>query len=512
MAARSRETPAWRNAAGSRCNTPGWRNAAGSCCMNPIRFGSGEIFVPDNVAVGVHAKGHALGGDLLGLAVHDHQRRAQPSIDHLAVVSVLLHDGIEYSRSHERALALHAGPLLLVPIQSLTVFQRHGVMARRPADQHLTVEEPALRVARDGQRGCVLAARQALEKTDSAAVHEEEPLRLIPGREQDRGRRFQLHAAAILPGTAEARVVLRENVVERLEGRTRVGQLGVDRECWVHRKPLALQVRAVLQDLAVHEEHSRVEVREAIAHRRHNLLTLQLQAESRSDVAPQNADIHLGRFGHELLHRLGGRRVHAIQHPAIEHDVPQPSVPRPVRIAIDDFTHVRRQRLRGGKEHESLQAEDQEPTVGNVQDVPLEQRPIALARRELAAEQRSAHHPRNARVPHNEVHAGEQSANEHSVQELPRQDEDAENGQHVRPLPDRQETPRAPQILGDEARAGKEQQRSEEEPRKVVEQLDCGEEARSAQQRVKQTTAAILDIAHDAIIDHVELQLHVPYR
>mmetsp|Transcript_65921 Transcript_65921/g.169649 ORF Transcript_65921/g.169649 Transcript_65921/m.169649 type:complete len:424 (+) Transcript_65921:2857-4128(+) len=182
-------------------------------------------------------------------------------------------------------------------------------------------------------------------------------------------------------------------------------------------------------------------------------------------------------------------------------------------LGMDALHHAVRHPLHGREEDVAAQLGHQEPAVGDVGEIPLRQDADAHAvRRHLRAAERPAEHRRDGGVLPDEGYACQEQAHSHCVEQLAGEDEDAHDHQNLDPLLEPQVLPGAPEILADEACAGEEQQGAQEEPREVVDEVRRPEEADSAEQRVDGAGPAVGHVAEDAVVDDVELQLHVPHR
>mmetsp|Transcript_59826 Transcript_59826/g.175522 ORF Transcript_59826/g.175522 Transcript_59826/m.175522 type:complete len:686 (-) Transcript_59826:1597-3654(-) len=430
-----------------------------------------------------HGRGHGGGGPLHGLVAIVQQGRlgARRGLDDL-----LAHHRPQDVADHHRLLARHPPPLLLRPVDHLAGLHADRGGLGLAHGQRLHVEEAAVHVDLGGGAPLIrvhaVLLRNPLKEAQRPAVHEVDAGVDLAVAVEHRAVLGHLHLAAVPPGAVEARGVAVEDLLEGVAALVAHLHRHGEVEGRVQVNPDLLQHGAVVEDVLLHEDHRLLQGLEEVLHVRDDLAQDEVLHQRRAEAAEEDAHPVLRRLLRQLLQTLGGRDVHAVQMLAVEDRVLHALVRlQPRDLVLDATGEGVGDALHRGEEDEAAQLRHDEPPVRDVREVLRGETGRSLVGGHLGAGQRPPGDGRHARVLPNEGQAGEEDADADRVQQLPAQDEDREDHQDLHPLHEVQNLPRAPEVLADEAGPREEEQRPQEDPRQVVDEVRGPEEADAAE-------------------------------
>mmetsp|Transcript_117903 Transcript_117903/g.345436 ORF Transcript_117903/g.345436 Transcript_117903/m.345436 type:complete len:427 (+) Transcript_117903:1775-3055(+) len=266
--------------------------------------------------------------------------------------------------------------------------------------------------------------------------------------------------------------------------------------------------------MRLHISHRLVQIHKPVLVAVDDAARLQLPDEVICHGAPEDLHIPSCTVFDQLQHRLGPRGVHAVEHLAVEdHELEAPVRGHVTRLlGLEAVADVAGDGVRRGEEDVALQPDHHEPAVGDVLEVLLNDHALgALASGDVLSCQGASGDRGDAGVLHDEGDAAEDYADPHRGKQLAKDDEYREDEEDLDPLREAEVLPGTPEILRHEAGSSEEEHGPQEEPRQVVEVRDGSEQGRATQPCIQQSRTSVEYVAHDPVVDHVELELHVSH-
>mmetsp|Transcript_70858 Transcript_70858/g.169102 ORF Transcript_70858/g.169102 Transcript_70858/m.169102 type:complete len:379 (+) Transcript_70858:830-1966(+) len=279
----------------------------------------------------------------------------------------------------------------------------------------------------------------------------------------------------------------------------------------MQRREEAFHGLCVLQSQVLHVEDGRFHVREEVMVPVDDSSALHLLSQTLRHGTEDDLNASTLRLVCQLREGLRCRHLDAIQLGAVEDDNLQPPVVRHLLflLGLDAGRHHGGHALHGAEEDEAFEADSEQPAVLDLAECVYGGLAHAVLQSDLRAPHRGTEDGGHLGVLDQEGQGRHENADDNGREKLARDDKHAKDEKNLQPLYKHQILARAPQVFAHEARPGEEKERREEEPGQVVEELDTREERRATEKRVDDACSPVYDIAHDSIVDDVELQLHV---